>query len=228
MELKLVTLAVSLFLGCETRAQSVGSARQDLPKFMGRDVTIIEPELEDGLFPKGPASVCVEGPPQRLCFTAPKQFGKSPTVIVVQLKQDLSALLFKAESGGVSGWTIHFSLLRTGTGRDLEESFLSDTSVSNQSQYSFWNEVAISDAQIFVTADYVWGPDEGHYGEHRYIISAYVLKPLHEVDDVYYYLEDRYMTARRYDLDANADVLTSEKQEMLTRLRRLKSQAKPR
>ncbi len=25
-----------------------------------------------------------------------------------------------------------------------------------------------------MTADYVFGPNEGHYGEHRYIISAYV------------------------------------------------------
>jgi hypothetical protein len=62
---------------------------------MCREVTIIEPEHDaddtDGFFPKGPASVCVEGPPQRQCYTAPKEFGNSPTVAVVQLKRDMPA-----------------------------------------------------------------------------------------------------------------------------------------
>jgi hypothetical protein len=70
---------------------------------------------------------------------------------------------------------------------------------------------------MFVTATYVSGPDEGHYGEHRYIISAYVLSKLSPL----YYLEDQYMTTRKCDLDAKADVLTSEKAEILARLRRI-------
>ena len=88
-----------------------------------------------------------------------------------------------------------------GMGKDLANSFWVDPSVSNQSQNAFWNESTISDALIFGTADYIWKPDEGHYGEHRYIVSAYVLKPSTMVDD-YYYLEDRYMTAHKYDLEA--------------------------
>jgi hypothetical protein len=78
---------------------------------MGREVTIIAPELEeDGFFPKGPASVCVEGP-QRQCYTAPKDFGNSPAVTVVQVEKDMPALLFSAATGGVSGFQIHFALL---------------------------------------------------------------------------------------------------------------------
>jgi hypothetical protein len=34
------------------------------------------------------------------------------------------------------------------------------------------------------------------------------------------------MTARKYDLDANADVLASEKQEVLSRLRRVNQETK--
>jgi len=93
---------------------------------------------------------------------------------VIRLDKDTPALFFSAETGGVSGWTIRFALLRPGPGKDLDNLFLSDTSVSNQSQHAFWNDSAISEAPIFMTADYVFGPNEGHYGEHRYIISAYV------------------------------------------------------
>ena len=104
----------------------------------------------------------------------------------------------------------------------MEDLFRSDTSLSNQSQHAFWNDSAISDAQIFVTADYVWGPDECHLCEHRYIISAYVRRSSFDDDDLYYYLEDRYMTVHKYFVDANASILTAEKQEILARLRRLK------
>ena len=76
-----------------------------------------------------------------------------------------------------------------------------------------------------MTADYVWGPDESHYGEHRYTISAYVRKPSSLVDDCYY-LEDRYMTVHKYDMEANVDILASEKQEILARLSRLKAETR--
>ena len=133
----------------------------------------------------------------------------------------LPAILFSAATGGVSGWQVHFSLLRPGMGNALDDLFLSDTSVSNQSQHAFWSDPTVSDAKIFVTAEYVWGPDESHYSDHRYIISAYVLKPSSLLDGRYYYLDDRYMTVRKYDRE-NADVLNSEKNEILARLRRVK------
>lgn len=41
-------------------------------------------------------------------------------------------------------------------------------------------------------------------------------------DGLYYYLEDRYLTTRKYNWDAN--VLASEKQEILARLRRAKAE----
>lgn len=218
--MKRILPAVLLVLGLKGMiAQTAGV----LPKFAGREVTVIAPQRStDGFYPKGPASICVEGPPQRLCYTAPKEFGNDPTVVAVELKKDLPALLFSAGSGGVSGWSIHFALLVPGTGGVLKDLFASDASFSNQSQHAFWNEPAISKAQIFVIADYIWGPDEGHYGEHRYTVSAYELKHSSS-GEFFYYLEDRYMTARKYNLDANADILQAEKQEVLTRLRRIKA-----
>jgi hypothetical protein len=92
------------------------------------------------------------------------------------LEKGESALFFSTVSGGVSGWTIHFELLRPGTGKDLK-GFLPADPVSNQGEYAFWNDSTISGAPIFVTADNVYGPDETHYSEHRYMISAFTLKP---------------------------------------------------
>jgi hypothetical protein len=223
MAAKLITAAILLLCGWNARAQSGGG--QNLPKFMGREVTVVAPDLDvDGLFPKGPASICIEGPPQRQCYTAPKDFGRSPTVELIQVEKDMPALLFSAASGGVSGFGIHFALLQPGARKDLQDMLPADMSLSNQSQHAFWNDSTISAAPILVTAEYVWGPDEGHYGDHRFMVSAYGLKS----DALMYYLEDRFMTARKYDLEANANVLASEKLEIIRRLRRSSAESEPR
>jgi hypothetical protein len=142
---------------------------------------------------------------------------------VVEVKKGVPAIFFSAAGGGTSGWRVHFALLRPG-GKDLEDPFMSDTEVSNQSQHAFWANRTISDALIFVTADFVWGPDEAHYESHRYMVSACVYKHAALTDYESYFLEDRYMTAKKYNSEAGQDVLASEKQEILTRLQRVKSQ----
>ncbi len=151
-----------------------------------------------------------------------------PQVAKVQLSKDVLALLFSAETYGVSGWQIHFALLRIAPSeKDLEDLILSDASVSAQSQHRFWNVPEVSDAKIFLTADYVWGQDEAHVGAaHRFIISSYVMKRT-ELDNPSYYLEDRYMTVRKYEVEnPKVDILASEKQEILARLARIKAAAK--
>ncbi len=193
---------------------SVGA--QLLPKFMGRQVTIVKPGRIDDFFPKGPASVCLEGPPKRQCYTAPKDYGKNPTVEVVELKKGLPAILFSAETGGVSGWSVHFALL----GPDMNNMLLADP-VDNQNQHAFWSEPTISDEPVFLVAVYAAGSDEAHYGPHRYIISAYFAGA--SPDDRSYHLQDRFMTVKKYDLEASADILVAEKPEILSRLRRVKS-----
>ena len=219
---KVIALAVVLLLGsANMSAQSV--RRDGLPKFVGREVTITDPGTQDpdGFYPKGPATVCVEGPPQRQCYTAPQEFGNGAAVSVVQVRNDMPALFFSADSGGVSGWSIHFALLRPGMRNDLED--LLNVSASNQSRYAFWKEASISDAQIFGTADFVWGPDEAHYSDHRYIISAYVLRRQSLIGDTRYFLEDQYMTVRKYNYEKD-DILGAEMQEILARLKRVKDE----
>jgi hypothetical protein len=202
-----------------------------LPTFMGRKITITQPERNDnvpGDFPNGSASICIEGPPSRQCYTS-RTFenflsGNNPTATVVQLKKDLPAILFSVAAGGVSAWQIHLALLQPGRGNALQDLFAHDVSVSNQSQYEFWSVPEISPAQIFVTADAVWGPDEVHFGDHRYMISVYVMES--STLEHFYYLEDRYMTVHKYNLETNIGVLSPERQEILARLRRIKAEAR--
>jgi hypothetical protein len=131
--------------------------------------------------------------------------------------------LFSAATYGDSGWSVRFALLRPGTGKELDNIFLRDVTVSSQNQHGFRTESAISDAPVFLTADYVWGPDESRLGSHRYIVSAYVYKPAMPGGGSYC-LQDRYMTVRQYDdPEMGADILAAEKDEILARLRRVKA-----
>jgi hypothetical protein len=158
MPAKYVVLCTVPLLWPSADAQSV---RRDQLRFMGREVTTTKPELDpEGSFPKGPASVCLEGPPQRQCYTEPEDFGKDPSVSVVRVEKGMPALFFTAASGGTSGFRVHFALLRPGKGNDLQDLFMDDMSVSDQSRHAFWREPAVPDAPIFVTADAL-GPDEG-------------------------------------------------------------------
>ncbi|MEO8028724.1 MAG: hypothetical protein ABI823_19745 [Bryobacteraceae bacterium] len=195
---------------------------QPLPQFMGRRVTIDKPAVDDsGMFPEGSATVCVEGPPQRQCFKFPDEIGLDATARIVQVRKGFPALFFSARSGGVSGWRVMFALLRPGQGKELENLFPYECEVSSQSEHAFWSEPSISDALIFVTATYVWGPDESHFVSHRFMISAFLLKRTQEgIAGEKYYLQDRYMTVRKYDVEQD-DVLATEKPEILRRLRKV-------
>jgi hypothetical protein len=197
---------------------------QNALNFLGRTVKIIDPGTDaDGFQPKGPASVCLEGAPPRQCYQAPEGIGRVPEASVVQLAKGETALLFSAASGGVSGWAVHFALLRPGSHGELDDLFPDELSVSNQGQHAFWNEPAISADPVFLTAEFVWGPNESHYSEHRYIISSYLRTHERQFDRNSYYLADQFMTAKKYNPDAKPDILGSEKNQILSRLRRVKA-----
>src|ERR1700676_3297302 len=130
-----IIAALSLFLGSKDLGAQPAPGKE-IPKFMGHAVTISEPKRDAYGEPEGPASVCVEFVPQRQCYTAPKEFGNYPTVTVVQVRKDLPALFFSAQNYGVGDWQIHFALLLPGPGKNLQDVFVSVTSVSNQSQHA--------------------------------------------------------------------------------------------
>ncbi|HEX3877599.1 MAG TPA: hypothetical protein VHW24_11475 [Bryobacteraceae bacterium] len=102
----------------------------------------------------------------------------------------------------------------------MTDLFSEPIELSNQSQHAFWKDPAVSPHPIFVTADFVWGPNEAHYSPHRYTISAYTLQDSDSLDTDEYFLDDRYMTVREYDSIETPDLLVFERQEILGRLRR--------
>ncbi|MBS1872176.1 MAG: hypothetical protein JSU00_03110 [Acidobacteria bacterium] len=202
--------------------------------YMGREVRVVDPGTGGtvGSYPNGEARVCVKGQPDNYCYTAPKGFGGSPNLSVIELRKGESALFFETASGGVSGFSLHFALLEfcdpqsPGCGRDRFDNLLPyELRVSNLSQHAWWNLPAISDSKVFLTADYVWGPREAHYSDHRFIVSVYVRRP-NDTGQFDYWLVDRFMTVRyyRYGNDGELDdVLGAEKPEVLARLRRVKA-----
>jgi hypothetical protein len=202
--------------------------------YLGRQVTVVDPgtEDEDGFYPKGEAKVCVQGQPEEDCYTAPKGVGRTPSLSVIQLHKGESALFFEAASGGVSGFALHFAVLEfcdrvgfPGCKVDELKNLLPELEISNQSQHAWWELPKISDSRVFLTAEYVWGPREAHYSDHRYIISAYVRRP-DDFDELSYHLVDQFMTVRHYGYRNGGeleDVLGAEKREILARLNRVKS-----
>lgn len=195
---------------------------QTVSSFLGRDVTITKPQLDDVFFPRGPARICVEGPPEKQCYTTPEGFGRNPKAEVVQLKQDWPALLFSAETGGAASFRTHFVLLRPGTESDLDQ-LLFDVTLSNGGEHAFWSIPSISDAKILLTADGVPGPGGEHNDDTRFLVSVY----FPTAPDPIYYLEDQYMTVRKYGFHAGRNVLAAEKPEIMARLRRVVAAQKP-
>jgi len=207
----------------------------DSVSFRGYQVTVIDPGLADkeGHYPKGEAKVCVLGQPPESCYTAPTGVGRSPTLTLIELRQGQSALFFQASGGGVSGFSQHFALFdlcdparhADCKPAELRNLFPADLEVSNVSQFSWWNLPAISPSKLFLTADFVWGPLEGHSADHRFIISVYARRPDNSGDQGYT-LVDRFKTVHSYGLAPGgglADVLGAERKQILTRLKKVKA-----
>jgi hypothetical protein len=201
---------------------AIATANAQQLTFMGRKVTLTKPEVDHhgGSWPKGPASVCLEGP-WRQCYTMPGNYGRNPEVSSVHVDAETPALLFSAWSGLASGSRIHIVLLRPGDGHELENLFVNEIELSEQSRHALWSDPSISPAKIFMTADYASGPEECHHCEHRFIISAY----LFDRSAGLYFLGDQYMTVRSYNGDnSKVDVLGAERPEILARLKRVVQQ----
>lgn len=107
------------------------SVAQEQLSFMGYRVVIEEKPRADDFFPEAPASLCLVSETGKQCYEAPKDFGRNANAEVIRLDKDSSALLFSVASGGVSGFEIHYVLLRPG--QRLENLFGMGIKVTNQS-----------------------------------------------------------------------------------------------
>jgi hypothetical protein len=154
----------------------------------------------------------------------PDDFGTAPEAKAISLGTGAKAISFAATSVGVSGSATRLAVLSPGTNEQLDNLLFQDIVISNQGQYTWWTVPSFSQSQVLVTANFVWGPGEGHYDSHRFVISVYTLRSSSLIDASLFYLTDQYMTARRYDTEVDPDILAVEKAEILARLRRVKTQ----
>jgi len=227
---QIIPLALMAFAASCLYGQT--APKQTVIQFMGRTVRLTGGKLDGDGFPEGPAQVCFDSAPKPQCYVSPGFHGLSPKLTPTNLGLTRSALLFSAVAwAGGSGASTHFALLHLNEDGRMDNLFPDDISLSGISAHAFWTEASLSDAPIFVTADYVWGPSESHFDYHRFIVSAYVLKLREPAfsDSFTYSLDDRYMTVRKYpsldDEKNKVDILGSEKPEIIARLKRVKAEA---
>jgi hypothetical protein len=219
MQLLLIALVASGLYG-QTAAEQV------VTEFEGHQVTLMRPAQNDDLVDT-PATVCFDLTSKPQCFTPKDGFYRGwesdADLVLTDLGHGRSALLLSAyATSGGSGASIHLALLRPGD-VEIMNMLPSDLHLKEISGHAFVTEPSVSDAPIFVTADYVWGFGETHPEDHRFLISVYVLG--NDWDS--YELEDQYMTARKYDGTFGfdkTDILDSERPEILARLKRVKAE----
>jgi pimeloyl-ACP methyl ester carboxylesterase len=231
VQLPLIVLVASGLYG-QTPAEQV------VTEFEGHQVTLMKPGLDANDLAEETARVCFDVTSTPQCYSpqhepgsgwGPDQpIGTFPELMPMNLGGGRSALLFTvvARSYG-SGATVHYALLRPGRLGSIENLLPPDLVLSEISEQDFWSDPSISDAPLLVTADFVWnGISEGHFSDHRFTVSAYTLAEDPNIPGRFnYVLEDRYLTARKYQIaspDASDHVLDAERPEILARLKRVK------
>src|SRR5450756_497353 len=143
-------------------------------------------ERSNPYFPTTNARLClVTG--QRECFTLASSvyakhpdgdtfYGLLPKAMRVTLPSGGSLILFHANSGGGSGSSDRFVLLRYESDGHLNN-LLPSLILSNQSDIALWDIPSVSSMPILATADFIWEGMEAHYGRHFYQIRAYRYDP---------------------------------------------------
>ncbi len=222
MQLLLIALVASGVYG-QTPAERI------VMELMGHHVTMVTAKLDDRGFPEESAQVCFDIAPKPLCYSPSTGiYGLSPNLIPIQIGIGQSAILFSAgENFGGSGSRTHFAILRPGE-VEVENLLPSDLWVSELGAHALMTDKSLSPSPIFVVADGVILPEEVHFGEHRYTVSAYVLTLRPDSETLHYDLRDQYMTSGTYSSIVTAnekfDILDSEMPEILARLKRVKAE----
>jgi len=206
-------------------------AKQSVTEFNGHKVILVEPKRDANGWATESYKLCFDSPtPPRHCFKPSERFGPVGSVTdlrPIDLGRGRSGLFIAtAANFGGPGTIVELALLDFPNPRDeIENRLFLEGYLSEISYYDFWNESSISDAPIFITANYVWGAEVGRFSDHRFIISSYVLREDKISPESFYYrLDDRYMTVNKYTSDDKSPVLSREKPEILARLKRVNAE----
>lgn len=181
-------------------------------------------------FPSKPARLCLLNAP-RTCYKLDSirdgsftkgevvNFGRAPRAERHELSDGGSLVLFMASSGGGSGTTFRLALLRYSTTGSLDD-LLPRTLVDNQSDYALWEEPNLSSMPILLTADFLWGAMEAHYGDHRYTVRAYRYdEPSAKYEPVLRYVtKHKYPSADIFDGARRYPVLRHERERIVSEL----------
>jgi hypothetical protein len=129
-----------------------------------------------------------------------------------------SVVLFNANSGGGSGSSDKYVLLRSEPDRHFKN-LLPEIIVTNQADVAAWDLPSVSPMPVFLTADYLWGAMEAHYSSHFFEVRVYVYDPVTDR----YKLRHKYQTAHKYpgidNWDQAPEVLEKEKNRIIEMLK---------
>ncbi|MEF9440000.1 hypothetical protein OWS73_09585 [Burkholderia sp. 1B3(2022)] len=187
--------------------------------------TQTEGKLDDDGLPLSGVKLCVL-PDRAPCFEMPPaplphsskelyQFGLNPRSERLPIASGGSWVFFSGMfSGGGSGMLERVAVLRVGATGKIENlmPIVTETEMADR---AMWNLPEVSPYPLFVRADYVWGKDEDHFGQHFFDVDAWMFDPAANQ----YAKRFSYRTSKRYDRGEGADhVLSAERPEILRRL----------
>ena len=139
---------------------------------------VVNGETDSDGFPTTPARICISSGNGDQCYSPPlpkaplPPFGLSATAKDLKLATGAGLIVFTAESSsGGSGSLTSIALLENRNGRLFD--LLPSVTVTNQSEYRFWNLPTVSAMPVLVIADFVWREGETHFSQHHYRITTY-------------------------------------------------------
>ncbi|OXI31369.1 hypothetical protein CFB89_18080 [Burkholderia sp. AU16741] len=160
---------------------------------------------------------CFEMPPAPLPHSSKElyQFGLNPRSERLPIASGGSWVFFSGMfSGGGSGMLERVAVLRVGANGKIEN-LMPNVTETEMADRAMWNVPEVSSYPLFVRADYVWGQDEDHFGQHFFDVDAWVFDPAANQ----YAKRFSYRTSKRYDRGEGSDhVLAAERAEILRRL----------
>jgi hypothetical protein len=187
-----------------------------------RPYRVVNGQTDSDGFPTTSAKLCIKSGIGDQCYSPPSPESPLPPFALNATAKDLKLatgavlIVFTAESSsGGSGSLTSIALLEDRNGKLLN--LLPKVTLTNQSEYHFWNLPAISAMAVLVTADFVWGEGETHFSQHHYRITSYV----YGKQAGRYVQRDQYVTERKYSGLDNEDeikVLAPEKANIIRRL----------
>jgi hypothetical protein len=184
--------------------------------------------LDGDGFPVSGAKLCLLQQ-KDVCFRMPAHTLESPASVTYDFGLDPRSERLTLRNGG--SWVFFSATFSAGGSGTLEriavlryerdgsiKNLMPYVAVTDVSQRAMWNLPDVSPFPVFVDADFIWGKDEPHFGDHFYRVEAWRYDPAQNQ----YVKAIEYKTAQRYDGgDAGpVRVLPKERDELLRRLAR--------